>query len=100
MTIYLTDPNRQTKFSIETSSQHGSQIVGKPGHILYYEVNLLVDDLSDPAQNDECDSNNAFAACIDDKLQKLFLEVIYLLLDRIILWAVDYRRCLDILEFL
>ena len=75
ITIYLTDPNRQTKFSIETISQHGSQIVGKPGFILYYEVGVLVEDLTDPAQIGACDADNSFAACIDDKLQTLFLKV-------------------------
>ena len=77
MTIYLTDPNRQTKFSIETNSQQGSQIVGKPGFILYYKVDILVEDLTDPAHIGSCDANNSFPACIDDKLQTLFLKVQY-----------------------
>lgn len=73
--IHLTDPNRQTHFHIDISSQKREIIEWDTKFDYYYEVNIQVEDMQDPANPDACTDTVSFSDCVDEKMHNMFKEV-------------------------
>ncbi len=73
--IYLTDPNRQTYYSADTSSQYGSVIEGKIGKVNVYDIDVHVEDVTNPAETNNCNANFGHNVSVDNQVQLIYSQV-------------------------
>ncbi len=74
ISIMLTDPNKESHYSIDTDSMYGIPITGERGHLSIYEISIQVEDFKDPAEPNAC-IEQRFYECVQEEVLTLMKKV-------------------------
>ncbi len=70
----LTDPNKESHYSVDTDSFYGTPIIGDNRHIFIYEVGIEVEDYQVDGETNTCLEHN-FSECVQKEVESIRKKV-------------------------